>query len=184
MKPAFFLIGEPASGKTTLACRLMRMLQLAGEGHHNLHAGLLRGHLFSATQVLVLGRYDVEGTFKGTDRLSHAVHNDFRAALPSLKQYAIFIEGDRLLTADNIRALQATHYLMIGSLSIDPETAEDRHLHRGDTQSATFIQGRRTKVANISKQFPTTLMPNSTPEHLESNIKVIAEHLGLVRNSG
>jgi hypothetical protein len=143
--------GEPCSGKTTLVKTIMAGL---GRSPTDFKYGLLRGRRYAATPgVWVLGIYAGE-TFDGTDKLSMAVQRDAETFLRDIaSKYpddTVVFEGDRLFNQSFIRVCRELTPEFLGiCLTVDEEEKDRRHHSRGDTQSAKFLAGRKTKYLNI-----------------------------------
>lgn len=136
--------GEPATGKTTLMRELMKKL----EKPQNFRFGLCQGHFTEVNNLAVMGIYDGQGTFEGTDRLSMAVNGDFQAYVQMRKRNIMF-EGDRLFNGKNLHFIDSHYDQRIIVLQQSNETLHQRHIDRGDTQTEKFLKGRKTKIANI-----------------------------------
>ncbi len=161
--------GMPASGKTTLMLRVLA--RLCQRERPSLYAyGLVRGHLFAAQRVLVLGVYD--GTdYAGTDKLAMDVLRDAPVflhdlALPQWQGWTILLEGDRLVChrflAMARKVCDLTVYLLEAAASVQAQ----RHRTRGDRQNPTWLAGRATKYAGIAAQYPHVVLPHNTPADL------------------
>jgi len=137
--------GVPATGKTTL---MRSLISLLGP-RKNFRYGLLRGSL--CEQFAVLGVYENNETFAGTDRLSMAVQPHYESFAKLNKHHLIF-EGDRLFTKNNLLSLIKTHEIKIIILETDEQTLKERHEARNDTQKETFLKSRVTKINNIKKE--------------------------------
>ena len=136
--------GIPASGKTTLMRCFLNELQPKSKFKY----GLLRGYL--KEDISVLGIYEKDEIFAGTDKLSMAVQSDFDK-YKDLNDKHIVFEGDRLFTENNLKNLLQTYETRIVILENNPEIIAQRHKLRGDNQSKTFQKSRETKVKNITK---------------------------------
>jgi hypothetical protein len=140
--------GEPATGKTTL----MKTVYAEFENPQSLRFGLLCGHYEQKHNLALMGIYSgwtqESQVFEGTDRLSMAVNKDFLQYM-EMKKRNILLEGDRLFSLNNLRAIQHLYHLRVIVLQQDEDTLHKRHLARGDTQSEKFLKGRKTKTQNI-----------------------------------
>lgn len=139
--------GEPATGKTTLVKSILKDKQ-----YQSYKFGLLRGHLITDLNLLILGIYS-DDTFSGTDKLSMAVNKDFLKFLEITRRNFIF-EGDRLFTKNNLEYLIKKHQTKVIILENDDKTLESRHISRKDNQSEIFKKGRKTKIQNIKSHIP------------------------------
>ena len=63
------------------------------------------------------------------------------------------IEGDRYFRNEDIEWLLDNHEAKVIILTVHIEIEHDRHNLRGDTQSEVWLQGRRTQIDNIRKNF-------------------------------
>lgn len=158
-----FIAGVPASGKTTLFKRIREALFAnPTEFKH----GKARGVQSENGHYKMLGVFD-GSTFEGTDRLSMTVIGDAIDYIKSLEQLptrsVVFVEGDRLF---NFRFLQETRASLI-LLDATPEVLAQRHKERGDNQTETFLQSRRTKVENFATKYRIGRAYNNTPEDAE-----------------
>jgi len=111
--------------------------------------GLVYGYLLQGN-ILVVGKYEQEQVFAGTDRLSMAVQPDFDIVLES-RQYNLMFEGDRLFIEKNLQKLCEQYDTRIIMLSASENELRQRHAQRADDQSDTFLKSRQTKIANIMK---------------------------------
>jgi hypothetical protein len=138
--------GEPATGKTTLIKEIFKDFTF-----QNFSYGLLKGHYVKDYNLIIMGIYDGTGVFQGTDRLSMAVNNDFCKFI-KLNKYNILFEGDRLFSLNNLILVKSIYDCKIIILEQEEKTLKIRHLERNDTQSETFLKGRKTKISNIKQQ--------------------------------
>jgi len=165
------VIGEPATGKTTL---MRRVLSRLGDNYTPFKYGkLLYGRQYPR-DLFVLGIYPKGETFGGTDRLSMAVQPVAIRFLRKIPPKAIVLfEGDRLTRAGFLEAAGDKLQLFL----IEATTAEKmrRHKARHDTQSNQFHRSRATLISRIAGQFHVERLPNETSDDLSANAdKVIA----------
>ena len=137
--------GVPATGKTTL----MRFFLDSYSGRRPVKHGLVYGYLLQGN-VLVVGKYEQDQVFAGTDRLSMAVQPDFDIVLEA-RRYNLMFEGDRLFIEKNLQKLCEEYDTRIIMLSSSENELLKRHVNRADGQSETFLKSRQTKIANIMK---------------------------------
>lgn len=166
------LIGEPASGKTTLAREVIAKLGPGTPFKTNLLRGTRHGK-----NVFVFGEYSDE-TFSGTDRLSMAVQPDaerfiWNNAKTGNAATRIFFEGDRL---GNLKFFDAC--AVAADLTVFVLRAENvalRQAERSPKQNPTFLKSRATKIANIETRLTSYLheLVNDTPRDLERNARRI-----------
>lgn len=162
--------GVPATGKTTLMRKIIKLLR----PKHELSFGLVRGMLVN--DVAILGVYKDNEIFAGTDKLSMAVQNHFDKYVAKKHKHLMF-EGDRLFTKNNLLNLTSTHNTRIIILQADDETLHKRHIDRNDTQNEKFLKSRKTKIQNIIKEPKLTehieyysLMTNQESDILASDL--------------
>jgi len=136
--------GEPATGKTTLMREVLKMVKPSKKFKY----GLLRGYIEPFANVSVLGIYEHQEVFAGTDKLSMAVQKDFDKFV-QLKTKNIIFEGDRLFTKKNLLYLTKNYETRIIILKNEKKIIASRHINRGDNQSETFKKSRHTKISNI-----------------------------------
>lgn len=171
--------GEPATGKTSLMVQILKRLGAS----RGLYKGLVRGHFYDLSQVVVLGVYD-GSLFSGTDRLSMAVLPEAIAFLnkianrPAYDNWTVLFEGDRLFNAKFFDAAQQLGELKLFLLTCEEETLEKRHSDRKDTQSESWLKGRRTKYAKLYAQYPMTMLSNDTLEMQKQNFEAIYRAIG------
>ena len=146
-----YLIGEPGSGKTTAARKLIEQLGAAFAV-----PGPAKAMVFPETKTLVLGHYD-ERTFSGTDTLSYtaadAVADFIRTQADALGVTRIFGEGDRLANSGFLNDCALVCDLTVACLTVSPNTAEKRRLERGSNQNQTWIKGRASKIRRLAAEF-------------------------------
>lgn len=142
--------GEPATGKSTI------MKYFLGEGFKPIRFGLVYGYINYDKKLVVIGKYEKDNKFPGTDKLSMAVQPHFMKFLEKLNlehKYngmSILFEGDRLFNNKAITEIKAKKYKSkFIVLKVSEDVVEFRHKDRKDTQSEIFIKGRRTKYKNI-----------------------------------
>ncbi len=162
--------GVPASGKTTLMRCILSELQPKSKFKY----GLLRGYL--KHDISILGIYDKDEVFAGTDKLSMAVQKDFDTYKDLNLKHLLF-EGDRLFTENNLINLINTYDTRIVILQNNEEEIAARHKQRGDNQSEKFKKSRETKIKNIIKSEPLfNFIEFHTLSHIE-NSRALAKEL-------
>lgn len=162
------LVGEPASGKTTIFKNLISKFNL----DKNFSYGLLRGHIAYNSGIAVLGIYD-QGTFQGTDRLSMAVMPDAIRFLESKfckELKTVFFEGDRLGSLKFLEAVSKVYSLVVYQTVVAEHVIEARHKFRGDTQTETWLKGRKSKVKKVSQVYNAKPLFNQNEQDLISAI--------------
>ncbi len=160
------LIGEPASGKSTLTREIVA--KLSGP-KQPFKFNTLTGAAFLDSKVLLIGRYVPGDPFPGTDRLSMKVIVDAEVFLETSDQYfpgfSWLLEGDRLANARFLEPFIKGGGKVLQIIASE-KALEERHLKRGDNQSATWLKGRSTKQKNLFAKFPIEQLSNETPEDL------------------
>lgn len=144
--------GEPATGKTTLMFKLIDMV----DDWVTCKPEKLLDALYSKTlNTYILGKYEKGSTFQGTDRLSMAVQPDAEKFISSLNyedsDVNVIFEGDRLFNSKFLEhCSKNTKWFDIILLQVAADIVKQRHIDRNDTQTEKFINGRKTKLDNIS----------------------------------
>lgn len=141
-----YLAGVPASGKSSIFRRIRKKhFPTPTEFTHGAARGIVQGNL------AMLGVFD-GSTFEGTDRLSMTVIGDAIDYVRTLEadsaKHVLLVEGDRLFNERFLRETRAALVLIDAA----PEVLDARHHERGDTQTQTFLKGRRSKVENFAKK--------------------------------
>lgn len=148
-KEVVYLIGQPGAGKTTLMAALIDKLKQQGatprireqpmrhlEFRHGVHLGW-------------------RGVFGGTDMLSMSIQPRVLGWLTSPQAPEIVLaEGDRLGNGKFFTAVKGFANLTVMELKTPNDLANQRRLarasqHNADPQTATWVQGRITKVTNL-----------------------------------
>jgi molybdopterin-guanine dinucleotide biosynthesis protein len=173
MKTVIAIGGQPATGKTTLMKGLMAFLDKKyGKNEFGQQAELITAHHWKHGGVYILGSYKEDQTFSGTDTFSMAVQPKALPWLKSLRDGSTVIyEGDRLFNQTMLESIAdecddfALECIM---LDVPEETLHQRHINRGDTQTAQFLKGRATKYLgidmNMMLQGYINHYPHETPE--------------------
>jgi len=142
------IIGSPCSGKSTLLRSIISELG-GSEDTEPLSLFKCQKH----NDILIIGRYPENETFGGTDRLSYGTISKFQEFInEQVKNYRhIIFEGDRF--TNNVEWLLDNHNAKCYLLTVDEEEEKRRHKSRGDTQNEKWLQGRRTQMNNLQKNF-------------------------------
>lgn len=143
------IVGEPATGKSTLVKMVMEKLGKSVAFEH----GPFKGTRHPQTMTIVLGLYEGHA-FPGTDRLSMGISEQHTAWLIAhLKfhypAYYVLFEGDRLAT---VGFLSKWADRKVFRLSAPLDLLAERHKARGDNQTPRFLKSRATKLNNLEKK--------------------------------
>lgn len=153
------LIGEPASGKSTVMRDLITRL---GEGEV-CKEGLVAYTHYPEDKVIVAGIYD-EQVFSGTDRLSKGCGPKYREWLlakvndPEFAGWKFYFEGERFSNSkffDFFLALPVppvTYYL-----EADEATLNERNAGRSN-QNPTWRKGMATRMKNLRENYPVVVV--------------------------
>ena len=171
--------GPPASGKTTL---MRAFMSSVGPFWAGAKQGLVVYSEYASKKLIVLGDYSpYVGDFAGTDKLSMAVQPQAVALLKKWSKqnskdgYAVLLEGDRLFNSSFIiavRDLPLVHsYWLV--LTTNPNALEARHKARGDTQDATWLKGRETKINNLMSVEGIRTIPHNDRNDTEVAVAVL-----------
>jgi len=142
-----YLIGIPGTGKTTIMKRFME----SREWRQERVVDLLDTHV--SDNVRVLGKYEENETFSGTDKLSMAVAPKVIEWLNTSPDEIIVGEGDRLNSRAVFETAKKNGELIIVHLTVSAGERERRYDLRGSEQSEKFIQTTTTKCKNVIETF-------------------------------
>ena len=149
--------GEPASGKTTLMKKIISRLRIEIEIQH----GLIKGYQDEASENYVLGIYQENELFAGTDKLSMAVQPDAIKFIKNKEFKHLLIEGDRLFKPSFIKeCYNVRNNVRVIILKVGEMTLKNRHKQRGDNQSESWLRAKKTTVNNIKETFPCHILNN------------------------
>lgn len=154
MRKILSIGGMPGTGKTTLMRQFMAPYKWESVEPVKLVSSMYNPDL----DLYVLGKYeDPTEVFAGSDKLSMAVQPAAIEFTRNTKSNILF-EGDRLFSGTFIQHLFDLEDTEMAVFILETENAirEARYKERGSEQSDQFISGRRTKVANIEKNFAST----------------------------
>jgi hypothetical protein len=132
----------------------------------------------SDRRTWLLGEYPEGETFGGTDRLGMTVITDAVPFLRSLPpQDTLLLEGDRLFNNTFLRVATRDFDARLFLLTAPEEELAGRHVARGDTQSESWLKGRRTKVENLRKAYEWKELRSAT--HLDGarNLETVLKAL-------
>jgi broad-specificity NMP kinase len=142
--------GEPGTGKTTL----MRLFMEGYDWKPVEEEKLVSAMYCEELDLYVLGKYEENEVFAGTDRLSMAVQPNAVKFVKETKSNIIF-EGDRIFNQSFLEFLveQPDTEVDIVYLQTCDTSLKERYAQRGSNQSETFLRGRRTKYQNLLTNF-------------------------------
>lgn len=152
------LIGEPASGKSTVFRKLIATL---GEGTLQ-KENLIAYNVFPQEKIIIAGIYD-ELVFSGTDRLSKGCGPKYREWLRSknvdveFDDWSFYFEGERFSNSkffDYFR--DECSNVVIYYLNADVATLDERNAKRSN-QNPTWRKGMATRMRNLKEKY--TLLP-------------------------
>lgn len=155
-----YVIGEPGAGKTTAVeavCAPYTPIDLENPIPH-------RAWMDGATLAFVtLGRH--RPPFSGTDTLGMSIQPAATRWLAhDASPATVLAEGDRLGNAKFFRAMiDAGRDVTIVHLAVPEDLAATRRAARGTEQNATWLAGRRTKVANLTNSHPHVTIDGTRP---------------------
>ena len=154
--------GIPCSGKSTLMREIISGLGSA-ENVETMKLFSCQYH----NDILVLVRYAEGEPFGGTDRLSYGTIKKFREFIDQehTNYKHIIFEGDRFFRAVDVEWLLEKHDSKVLILTVEAEEEDRRHKERNDTQTAKWLNGRRTQIKNIMVKCGM-ITPSKVKEHL------------------
>lgn len=141
------VIGEPATGKSTLMKHIMRK---RGSWVFEASTKYVPYHL--SDKLCIIGRYDdMDHQFPGTDRMSMACQQYVLNFISDNSDFNYLIEGDRLSNKTFLWELRDRgHDLVVLLLRPSSDVLQDRRESERE-QSDRFIKSRQTKIANLVK---------------------------------
>ncbi len=150
MRNVIALVGEPGTGKTTLFRRFIEQYNWEIVEPVKLVSSMY----CKDTNTYILGKYEENEVFAGTDRLSMACQPQVIDFISNSNANILF-EGDRLTNMkffDFLIGLPETDVKII-VLTVPQEIMNERYSERGSEQSETFLKDRKTKINNIRSNF-------------------------------
>lgn len=170
------VIGEPGTGKTTLMKQLMS--SIGNWDQHFSDYPLVPYHQNAKT--IVLGKYEDDKVFAGTDTMSMAVQPNAKEFMLQCQKNGIqnvVFEGDRLSNLSFLQFCIENFNVHVYYLKVSKEIREERYKARGSNQSEKFIAGRVTKYRNLVNSFDVMSVlsecQHETPEQTEQIIQEI-----------
>ena len=144
MRHLFYLVGIPGVGKTTVFRKALA--DIPAEQHTRPFGWIA----YPGGAQLGVDR----GVFSGTDALSMNVQPRVLEWLNRCDLPCVVAEGDRLANGQFFDAVVAQGWLLtVGLLELDPAIAATRRDMRGSSQNPSWLRGRHTKVANLTRYY-------------------------------
>lgn len=150
-KKVTLIIGEPATGKTTL------MRQVLSRGAWIFNKPKWVPHHRTPDGSVIIGDYsDRTQLYAGTDRLSMSVQPHARKWIRESGAMRFLMEGDRLGNMKFILELMRDgHDVKVIRLMADSQTRMIRAAAQGRSQGERFLTSRMTKLSNMSVELMT-----------------------------
>ena len=141
---------------------------------------MVKGRIYEEWGLAVIGTYEPDKDFGGTDRLSMGVVPDFLDYLEAEGRRCVLWEGDRLCSPSIFSRVESrVSSLVAVSLQCEPSTLQSRRTKRDTDPDPSWLKSRETKCANMDDQLAGVLeWENDTPRDLRRNAGDLA---GLIR---
>jgi hypothetical protein len=158
--------GEPATGKSTIMKTAMAKTATDWSTDTlRTYGAAIKVMVSTQKQITVLGHYIKGETYGGTDTMSMSIQPSVTKMLTvGIKNpsWGYWFEGDRLFNSKFIHFLREelrwpAFFFIINA---EANTIDSRHASR-DNQNATWLLGRKTKVANLIKEFNLVSFSNN-----------------------
>jgi len=148
-KKVTIIIGEPATGKSTLIRRLME-----GQSYQFRQLKWVPHHINLQRNSAILGDYtDQSETYPGSDRLSMAVQPHARQWIKESSPDHVLMEGDRLGNMKFIKELIVDgHDVKVIRLMANETTRKFRSNLQQREQDDKFLRSRKTKILNMHNE--------------------------------
>lgn len=169
-----YLLGEPGSGKTSLLKAVFKDTNIDFQGTNyliELNGTMKLGTIDEKNKVIILGFYDGDKPFTGTDLLSMSVQPKMLEKLKSMKDsdYVVVAEGDRLANNSFFGACEEFLDTCWIALCVDQKIGQERREKRAkennlELQDQQWLNGRKTKVNNIVGARDVVLKFNNSVE--------------------
>jgi len=143
--------GEPGVGKTTV----MRLVLGGIDGLEPFNDGPVKG--LRTEDVAILGVYEQDDLFGGTDRLAMSVQPKalewLRAESENGTTRAVAWEGDRLFNGSFIEQARGVAEVHLFVLKASQIVTASRRRRRGTTQDSVWLSGRKSKIARLELEY-------------------------------
>jgi energy-coupling factor transporter ATP-binding protein EcfA2 len=158
-----YIVGEPGSGKSTLVDHLTR-----GVPYRELEKPF--AYRLYSCGVFELGKRRPD--YPGTDALSMSVQPRVLGWLETHAPPRVLAEGARLGNKSFLGAAKEIGYRVTVVLLKGKQAADLHRRIRGSTQSAEWVDGRRTAAYNVAEAWDATILPAGQPlAELEHELK-------------
>lgn len=158
-----YLIGEPGSGKSTLAAALT----CRAESYIVRQPFAITVWQTGPDAPIVHELGYTRAAFSGTDALSMSVQPKALRYLELIQPEYVLAEGDRLANGSFFDRVREIGYaLSVAFIDIGEEEAARRRKRRAaelgqPEQKEAWVRGRRTKVANLAREYATVRLDAS-----------------------
>lgn len=176
MRKLVMLLGEPCSGKTTVARKVIEGLREANSRVMSYKWKEVECTLYFPEMIGVLGIYKGE-TFDGTDKLALHTQPQALELLAELENWAWFVEGDRYATPSFLERARQLGDVYVAALLVAPPVLEQRRAQRAKVQDPTWLAGRHTKFMNLAATYATDLLEHNFENETEPIVRRIVAAL-------
>ena len=158
------IIGDCGSGKTWVMKELIKLFGVTKPMNHKTL------HFVTNDKINILGKYEEDHLFAGSDRLSMSVITDVAGYYENHPVDVTIAEGDRFTNQRFINESKPT------IIRINDNGNKGRELRKSE-QTSRHIQAIRTRVNNI----PPSLIVPTSKECLEVIINIINEDTSAIQ---
>lgn len=165
-----YLIGQPGSGKTTLATALFADLPQVQRPAFHPYPPFIEYPGGAQIGVMRSG-------FGGTDVLPLNCQPNVIAWMQQTGWFYLFAEGDRLANDKFFHACRAAGIcLSVVHLDCADELAQERRVGRGSNQNAAWVKGRASKVQRLAEVWVDDAWRLSASSPLDHLVKRLRQH--------